>query len=538
MMLADAYGRQPRGVTRLPSMTTASTAVATPPVLRPLSARVLDAFERFGNRCPDPVVLFLAALAITWVTSSLLAGRDFGLIDPRTGAPLAIRNQLTLPALAQFLTGLTHAFVTFAPLGMVLVMAIGVGIAERSGLVGAALRGILSIAPDRLLTPLVALASVVAHVLSDSATVILVPLAGALFYVAGRHPLAGIVAAFTPLFGSLFANFVPSALDALLAGFTEAAARIVVPGYSVNPLSNYWLSVATAVVVVPVTWWLVDRVVTPRVAPIPVDGDPAFMPTAPALTSRERQALGWSALTTLVLTVAFLWAVVPGDSPFRAPDGTLTGPGAPLMQALIPLLLVVTALPSIAYGMAAGTLRSHRDVVDGMAATMASLGYYVVMVFFAAIFTKAFADSNLGALIALEGAETLRSLALPGAVTLVGVVFLTAGLDVLVPSASAKWALVAPILVPMLLAVGIAPELTQAAFRVGDGPVNLVTPLMPHFPLVLAFGRRYVTGLGIGTLMSLVLPFGVAYLLLQIGLLLLWWLLELPLGVASRLVYP
>jgi aminobenzoyl-glutamate transport protein len=235
-------------------MTTATTAVAAPAVPRTISTRVLDAFERFGNRCPDPVVLFLAALALTWVMSGLLAGRDFGLTDPRTGGPLAIRNQLTLQALAQFLSGLTLAFVTFAPLGMVLVMAIGVGIAERSGLVGAVLRGVLTVAPARLLTPLVAVASLMGHLLADSATVILVPLGAALFYVAGRHPLAGIVAAFAPLFGTLFANFFPYALDALLAGFTESAARIVVPAYSVNPLSNYWLSVATAVAVVPVTW--------------------------------------------------------------------------------------------------------------------------------------------------------------------------------------------------------------------------------------------------------------------------------------------
>jgi aminobenzoyl-glutamate transport protein len=518
-------------------MATTTTALA-PAAPRALSTRLLDAFERFGNRCPDPVVLFLAALALTWVASGVLANRDFGLIDPRTGGSLQVNDQLTLLALAQFLKGMTLAFVTFAPLGLVLVMALGVGIAERSGLVGAVLRGILAVAPGRLLTPLVVVASLMGHLLADSATVILVPLGGALFYVAGRHPILGIVAAFAPLFGTLFANFFPYALDALLAGFTETAARIVVPGYSVNPLSNYWLALATAVAVVPLTWWLVDAVIAPRVAPIPVDGDPALMPSAPALTAPERRALAVAALVTLALAAAIAWALIPGGSPFRAPDGTLTGPGSPLMQALIPVLLVIAALPSIAYGMAAGTLRSHRDVVDGMAASMSSLGYYVVMVFFAAIFTKAFADSNLGALIALTGAETLRTLALPGAVTLVGVVLLTASLDLLVPSASAKWALVAPVLVPMLLAVGIAPELTQAAFRVGDGPVNLVTPLMPHFPLVLAFGRRYVTGFGMGTLMTLVLPFGVAFFLLQTGLLLLWWLLELPLGIGGRLSYP
>lgn len=208
------------------------------------------------------------------------------------------------------------------------------------------------------------------------------------------------------------------------------------------------------------------------------------------------------------------------------------------MQALIPLLLLLTLLPSIAYGTVAGTLRSHRDVVEGMATTMSSMGYYVVMVFFAALFTKAFADSNIGALLALKGAETLRVLGLPAAVTILGIILLTAAVDVVVPSASAKYALLAPILVPMLMSAGISPDLTQAAFRVGDGPVNLMTPLMPHFPLVLIFCRRYVTEFGMGSLMALVLPFGVAYLILQTTLLLIWWGLGLPLGIGSAYTYP
>jgi aminobenzoyl-glutamate transport protein len=502
------------------------------------TSRVLDWLERVGNRFPDPVVLFLAALALTWIVSSLLAGHDFGLSDPRTSQPLRVNDQLTLRALVAFLAGMVQAFVTFAPLGMVLVMVIGVGVAERSGLVGGVLRGVLAIASPRLLTPLVVVAAILGHLLADSATVIILPLGGALFFVAGRHPLAGIVAAFAPNFGAMFANFFPYGLDAILAGFSESGARIIDPAHRVNPLSNYWAALATSVVVVPVTWWLVERVVEPRLAGTAVDGDPTLMPTASALAARERAAL-WAAFgTALALLAALAWAALPSSSPFRAPDGSLTGPGSPLMQALIPVLLVFTLLPSLAYGKVAGTLRSHRDVVEGMATTMSSMGYYVVMVFFAALFTKAFADSNIGALIALKGAATLQALGLPPVVTIVGVVVLTACIDVVVPSASAKWALLAPILVPMLMSVGIAPDLTQAAFRVGDGPVNLMTPLMPHFPLVLAFCRRYVTEFGIGSLMALVFPFGTTYMLLQTGLLLLWWELGLPLGVGSRYVYP
>ena len=517
--------------------TSVEDVVALAPPLRTPGARVLDWFERVGNRFPDPIVLFLGALIGTWVLSSLLAGRDFGLIDPRTQAPLRIHDQLTVQALAAFLVGVTQAFVTFPPLGMVLVMVIGVAVAERSGLVGAALRGILSVASPRLLTPLVGVAALAGHVMSDGALIIVVPLGGALFYVAGRHPLAGIIAAFAPMSGAMFANFFPYALDAIVAGFSETGAQIISPTYRVNPLGNYWLAIATAIAVVPVTWWLVERVVEPRLSGTPVDGDPALMPDAPPLSARERHGLWTAGAVALGLSAAFVWIVLPSTSPLRAADGSLTGPGSPVMRGLIPLMLVLTLLPSLAYGMVAGTIRSHRQVVEAMATAMSAMGYYIVLVFFASLFTKAFADSNMGALIALEGAQTLRSLAMPPAVTITGIVLLTAALDFLVPSASAKWALLAPILVPMLMGVGIAPELTQAAFRVGDGPVNLMTPLMPYFPLVLAFCRRYTVGFGVGTLMSLLLPFGVVYLLLQTAMLLLWWGLGLPLGIGGRYVY-
>jgi len=512
--------------------------VALAPRARVPGAVLLDWFERVGNRFPDPIILFLAALVATWTASSLLAGRDFGLIDPRTRAALQIHDQLTLQALATFMVGATHAFVTFPPFGMVLVMVIGVAVAERSGLVGGALRGVLSVASPRLLTPLVAVAALAAHVMSDGAVIIVVPLAGALFFVAGRHPLAGILAGFAPLSGAMFANFFPYALDAIVAGFSETGARLIAPAYRVNPLSNYWLAIATATAVVPVTWWLVDRVAEPRLIGVAVDGDPALMPTAPPLTRREWRGLWIASAVALALAGAFAWVVAPQASPMRAPDGSLTGPGSPLMQGLIPLMLVFTLVPSLAYGLTAGTIRSHRQVVDAMTTAMSAMGYYIVMVFFAALFTKAFADSNIGALIALKGTEALRALAMPPAVTIVGIVVLTAAIDFLVPSASAKWALLAPILVPMLMGAGIAPELTQAAFRVGDGPVNLMTPLMPYFPLVLSFCRRYVTGFGVGTLMSLLLPFGVLYLLLQIGMLLAWWALGLPLGIGGRYVVP
>jgi aminobenzoyl-glutamate transport protein len=283
---------------------------------------------------------------------------------------------------------------------------------------------------------------------------------------------------------------------------------------------------------------MVDRVVEPRVAGLAVDGDPALMPSAPALTAAELHGL-WAAAGTALVAIGWVtWAAWASDSPFRAPDGSLTGAASPLMRGMTPLLLLMALVPSLVYGRVAGTLRTHRDAIDGMTSTMASMGYYLVMVFFAALFTRAFADSNIGALIAVAGADGLRALGLPAAITIVGVVLLTFGLDIVVPSASAKWALLAPILVPMLMGVGISPHLTQAAFRIGDGPMNLMSPLFPYFPLVLTFCRRYVTTCGLGTVMALALPFGVMYLAMQTVLLLVWWAVGLPLGVGATYVYP
>ena len=389
-----------------------------------------------------------------------------------------------------------------------------------------------------LLTPLVVLVAILSHVLSDSALVVVLPLGAALFYVAGRHPLLGIVATFAPLSGLMFANVLPQSLDAILAGFTEGGARLIDPRYSATPMNNYWLMLATALTTVPATWWMVDRVIAPRVATIAVDGDPELMPTAPPVTVAERRGLWAAAVVAFVVAGGLAAAAWPGPSPLRAADGSLTGANSPLMRGLTPLLLLLTAAPALVYGRVAGTMRTHREAIEGMTTTMSSMSYYLVMVFFAALFTKAFADSNLGAAIAVKGADVLRSLGLPGAVTLMGVILLTFGLDVIVPSASAKWAMLAPILVPMLMGVGMSPHLTQAAFRIGDGPMNLMSPLFPYFPLVLAFCRRYVKTCGLGTIMALVLPLGVMYLALQTVLLLVWFTFGLPLGVGAGYGYP
>jgi len=440
------------------------------------SKRILDWVERTGNRLPDPAMHFLIALAATWILSALLSGVDFGEIDPRTGASLRVVNQLSGDAMTGFLSTLVTSYVGFPPLGVVLVMVLGVGVAEHSGMVGAALKRMLDLTPRRLLTPMLATVSVASHTIADAAMVAVVPLGGALYYAAGRHPLAGLVVAFCGIGGAFAANFIPSGLDPLLQGFTEQAAQILDPAVRVNPLCNWGFMSFSGVFIVLATWWVTDRVVEPRLASVAIDGDPDELPEVHGLSPREKRSL-WLALGVLAaMAVALVFVVAPADSPLRGADGGFTAHDAPLMRAIIPVMFLFTVVPGVVYGYAAGVFSSHKDVIRGMSTSMSAMGYYMVLVFFAALFTKAFADSNLGALLALKGAATLKVLGLPAFVTIFGIILLTASLNLLVGSASAKWAMLAPILVPMLMAVGISPELTQMAYRIGDSPTNVITP--------------------------------------------------------------
>lgn len=499
---------------------------------------LLDWIEKLGNRLPDPAMLFFLAMLATWVLSALLAPVEFAEIDPRSGEPLRIVNQLTGDALAAFLAGMVRTFVLFPPLGVVLVALLGVGVAEHTGFIDAALRAMLRVTPERLLTPMVILVACVSHTAADAGYVLVIPLGGVIFHAAGRHPLAGIAAAFAGVSGGFSANFIPSGIDPLLQGFTQGAAQILDPDRLVNPLCNWGFTSVSTLLVIAVGWFVTDRIIEPRLAGVAVDGDQAEMPAMAELASRERRGLVAGLVVMGLGLVLLMLVTLPEDSPLRAPNGQITDFAAPLMQSIVPLIFLFFLLPGVVYGIFAGSVQSHKDVVEGMAKSMRTMGYYLVLAFFAALFTYAFAQSNLGALIALEGAAALKALGLPGQVTIVGIILLSALVNLLVGSASAKWALLAPIFVPVLMGVGLSPELTQAAYRVGDSTTNIVTPLMPYFPLVVVFCQRYLKQTGIGTVVSLMVPYSVALLVLWTLFLVLYWMLGIPLGLQAPYTYP
>jgi aminobenzoyl-glutamate transport protein len=500
--------------------------------------RLLNAIERVGNKLPDPAIIFVIALLLVWIISALLAPVEFADIDPRNGMPIRVINQLSETSLATFIANMVTVFVSFPPLGLVIVAMLGVGLAEHVGLLGALLKGLLSITPSRLITPMLVLVACISHTAADVGYVLVIPLGGVIFYTAGRHPLAGIAAAFAGVSGGFSANFIPSGLDPLLQGFTQSAAQLIDPNRLVNPLCNWFFTSASTLLIIGLAWYVTERVIEPRLTGTAVDADTTSLPKLESLAPVERKALAASLATmALMFVVLALWAT-PAGSALRDPNGQLTSFAAPLIRALVPLIFLFFLFPSIVYGYVARTVSSHRDIIAGMTKSMGALSYYIVMAFFAALFTDAFGRSNLGALVALKGASFLQALALPNQVTILGIIVVTTLVNLLIGSASAKWALLAPIFVPMLMQVGLSPELTQAAYRVGDSTTNIITPLMPYFPLVVVFCQKYVRSSGIGTVASLMLPYSVTFLTIWTLFLLGYWALGLPLGIQATYSYP
>ncbi|WP_306395699.1 AbgT family transporter [Telluria beijingensis] len=506
--------------------------------------RILNFIEVAGNRLPDPAILFALLLAVVWATSWAMSGLVFDDIDPRTGQALEIRNLLAPTALTDFMAKMVNTFVTFPPLGVVLVAMLGLGVAEYTGFINAGLRKILAVTPMFLLTPVLIGVGILSHIAVDAGYVLVIPLGAVIFYAAGRHPLAGIAAAFAGVSGGFSCTFfVPSSLDPLLAGLTQVAARLssdpAAASIVINPLNNYYFTTASTFLVILVGWFLTDKVIEPRLKKSPVDGDPAGLPKMEPLQPNEIKGLRWAGIAMLLSLALLILSFMPEGSAWRAPDTReLTHSSAPLMQSIVALIFIFFLIPGVVYGYVAGTAKNHRDIVKGMSHAMSGMGYYIVMAFFCAQFIYAFGQSNLGALIALKGALWLREMAFPLGVTMAGIVILSATVNLFIGSASAKWALIAAVMVPMLMELGVSPDMTQAAYRVGDSSTNIITPLLPYFPLIIVFCRKYVQSTGIGTLIALMLPYSLSLIVLWTLFLLGFWALGLPLGIGSTYTYP
>jgi aminobenzoyl-glutamate transport protein len=498
--------------------------------------RVLDAVERIGNRLPDPMTLFAVFAVLVVIASAVAARAGVSVRHPATGETVTATSLLTAASLRRMLTEAVKNFALFPPLGTVLVTMIGVGVAEKTGLFAGAMRALVGAVPRAWLTAAVVFAGVNASAAADAGLVVLPPLAAALFAAVGRHPLAGLAAAFAGVTGGFSANLAVTALDPLLSGLTESAARLVEPAIVVAPTCNYYFMVVSTFVLTAAGTLVTARWVEPRLgawhAPEGAeDGAPADA-LAP-LTVRERRAL-WAALAALLGLAALVAALaLPAGGLLRDEHAGLR----PLFDALVLLVMGAFLVPGIAYGLVARTIRSDKDVARMAADTMSTMGAYIVLAFFAAQFVAYFGWSNLGIIVAVKGAAGLRGLGLTGLPLVVGFVVFCAVVNLLIASASAKWAVLSVVFVPMLMLLGYSPAFAQVAYRVGDSLTNPITPLLPYFPILIAFARKYEPRAGLGTLVATTLPYSIGFSLVWIPMLVGWHLLGLPLGPAAPIHY-
>lgn len=503
----------------------------TVPAPDSLFQRALNRVERIGNALPHPASLFLLLSAGVVLLSWLLVSLGVQVTHPVSGQPVAAVNLLSLEGLHRIILGLLPNFINFPPMGPVLVCLLGLAVAEHSGLLGALVRLVVGIAPKRRLTLIVVFCGAMSHTAGDIGYVLLIPLSMALFHTIGRHPLAGLAAAYSGVSGGFAANLLLSPTDVILAGLTQEAARVIAPGYVVTPMANYFFLGASVFLVTAVGTLVTEWIVEPRLGMYRGDVQPQ---TLTPLTAAEKRGLAWTVGALGVLALVVLAGLVPAGGFLQDPakPGFI---GSYFVRGLVFFIFLGGLVAGLAYGLAAGTLRSDADVYRGMQKNMEVVAGYLVVVFFIAQFVNLFNWTNLGVILAVNGAATLKSSGLGPVPLLVALILLTATINLFLGSAAAKWAMFAPIFVPMFMLLGYSPELTQVTYRVGDSLTNIITPLSSNFPLVLLFAQRYTPQAGIGTMTATMLPYSLANLVCWTLFLVGWMLLDWPLGPAAPL---
>lgn len=489
-----------------------------------LADRFLDTIERAGNKLPDPITLFAILALIVLVLSFALAKLGVTATKPGTEETLAVVNLLDREGLILILENMVTNFTGFAPLGIVLVIMIGIGVAENSGLISAVMKKTVLSAPQQLILPVILLTGLVGNIAADAAFIVLPPVAAMIFMSVGRNPLVGLIATYAAIAGGYSANLLISSLDVLLLGITDAAAQLHTVGYTGRATMNYYFLIVSTFLLVIVVTWVTKKFVEPRFGKYT-----GVIEKVEPLTPLENKGLRWAGIWTLVYVAILLVLVVPESGWLRNPE-TNEFINSPFMTAIVPILLVFFLIPGLAYGIVTKSIKSDRDVSEMMFKSMADLSSFIVLAFVAAQMIAFFGWSNIGPIIAIKGAELLQTMNFTGAPLFVGFILICALINFLIASASAKWALLAPIFVPMFMYLGYSPAITQMAYRVGDSITNPVTPMLAYFAILLAFARRYDKNIKMGTLLSALIPYSISFAIMWVLMFVVWFILGLPLG--------
>ncbi|MBZ0177741.1 MAG: AbgT family transporter [Melioribacteraceae bacterium] len=488
--------------------------------------RSLSLIEKIGNALPHPATLFflfaLGVVLISWFVSLF----DLSVIHPGTGETVTPVNLLSVEGLHFILTTMVDNFTGFAPLGTVLVSMLGIGIAESSGLIGTSLRLLVISAPKKLLTFVLVFAGILSNTASEVGYVLLVPLGAIIFLAVGRHPIGGMAATFAGVSGGYSANLLLGTIDPLLAGLSQEAANIIQEGYKVSAAANYYFMVVSTFVIAVTGTWVTEKLVMPRLGKYTGDEKPEELKK---INETERRGLRFALIASVLLAVFIVAGLIPEQGYLRDPQ---TGDilHSPFMDGIVAFIFIGASIVGIAYGIGAGTYKNDTMVMKGMGKAMETLGIYIVLVFFAAQFVAYFKETNLGLIFAIEGAEVLKASGLGDIPLMLAFIFLSGLINMVMGSASAKWAIMAPVFIPMFMLLGYSPELVQATYRVGDSVTNIISPMMSYFALIVAFMEKYDNKAGIGTVISTMLPYTITFTIVWSILLIIWLILGIPLG--------
>ncbi|RKD28982.1 AbgT family transporter [Thermohalobacter berrensis] len=501
----------------------------------------LDGIEKVGNKLPHPITLFvifsLAIIVISEIAHRAGLSVEFQMIDRATleskMTTIKAVSLMNAEGIRFMFSTAVNNFTSFAPLGTVLVAMIGVGVAEGTGLISALLRKLVISTPKRLITAVVVFAGIMSNIASDAGYVVLVPLGAIVFLSFGRHPLAGLAAAFAGVSGGFSANLLIGTVDPLLGGISTEAAKIWNPQYMVDPTANWYFMVVSTVIITAIGTWVTEKIIEPRLGEYKGKQNEKV----DDLTTEEKKGLRLALISMILFVIIMALLVVPSNGILRNVEtGKIIG-HSPFMAGLVPIIMLFFLIPGIAYGIGAKTIKNDKDVAKIMSKSLGTMGGYLVLAFVAAQFVKYFSYTNLGTILAVKGAEFLKATGMTGFPLILGFIIVSGFINLFIGSASAKWAIMAPVFVPMLMALGYSPEFTQAAYRIGDSTTNIITPLMPYFAVIVAFAQKYDEDTGIGTLISMMLPYSMAFILAWTILLLIWYVFNLPIGPEAFIHY-
>ena len=495
-------------------------------------SRILTFIEKRGNALPHPASLFgiLALIVLLFSTIGYLLG--WSAIHPATGESIHTINLLSKDGFHKILLEMVDNYTGFAPLGIVMVALLGIGIAESSGLISAAIRLMILKSPDRIITFIVVLAGILSNIASDLGYVLIIPLGAIIFQSVGRHPIAGMAAAFAGVSGGFSANLFIGTIDPLLAGLSTEAANIIDKDYYVLPTANYYFMFVSTFILAFVGTWVTNKFVEPRLGKYTGD---VKADKLEKISVKEKKGLKLVGIISLIFILLLFAGLYPENGFLRGPDNSVFK--SPVLKGFIAILFIVASVLGIVYGFITGKFKSDSDVVKGMVDSFKTLAAFLVLVFFAAQFVAYFKWSNLGLILAVSGAEAIHSLDM-GLIPLAILFIILAGfINMFMGSASAKWAILGPVFIPMFMLLGYSPELSQVVFRIGDSVTNIISPMMSFFALIIVYFEKYDKKAGIGTLISTMLPYSISFFIIWSILLIGWILLNLPLGPGASLYY-